>query len=92
MGIAKYGYTGFYYPKSFAFSPFYPFLINSLTFVTEDVVLSAVLITLVFGVAWAVAFTRMAEFYMPRHDAVGTALFAAFFPMIFFLTTIAYSE
>jgi hypothetical protein len=92
MGIARYGYTGFHFPLSFADSPFYPFLIHLLSTLTNDVVLSAVAISFAFGVGWIVALDKMAELYMPKDEALNVSLLAAFFPLTFFLTTIAYTE
>jgi hypothetical protein len=92
MGIAKYGFAGFKYPLSFAFSPLYPLLIRLVFLATGDIVLSAVVVSFVSGIGWVVVLEMTAEHYMPRGDAFNVALLAAFFPMTFFVTTIAYSE
>jgi len=92
LGIAKFGYADFNYPFSFVLSPLYPIFIHLLYLVIRDIVISAVAISLVSGIIWAILFEKTAEYYMSNNEAINITLLSTFFPVTFFVTTIAYSE
>jgi hypothetical protein len=89
MEIAKLGYFTLYL---FAYFPAYPTIIRIFYLISSNLLLSASLPALVFGIAWVPVFQALAERYMDREAALGCTLIAAFFPVIFVFTTLAYTE
>lgn len=79
-------------PNKYAFFPGYPITIYLFNLIINDILESAAICSLIFGVAWIPLFQAVAEHYMTREAASRTTLLAAFFPYIFLFTTVAYSE
>ena len=89
MQIARYGYQRLY---SFAFFPGYPAIIRLFYLITNDIYLSAAVPAFVFGIAFVPLFQAVAEKYMDNESALKCTLVAAFFPVVFVFTSVAYSE
>lgn len=89
MQIAQFGYQSL---QSFAFFPGYPAIIRVFYLLTNDIYLSAALPAFLFGIAFVPVLQAVAERYMDRGSALKCSLVAAFFPVVFVFTSIAYSE
>jgi len=89
MQIAQSGYTDL---QSFAYFPGYPAVIRLFYLITNDIYLSAAIPAFVFGILFVPVFQSVAEKYMDRESSIRCTLVASFFPMVFFFTSIAYSE
>jgi hypothetical protein len=89
MEIAQFGYRNL---QSFAFFPGYPAIIRFFFLLTNDIYLSAALPAFLFGVAFIPLLQAVAERYMDRGGAMKCSLVAAFFPVVFVFTSVAYSE
>ena len=89
LDIAKSGYQNL---RLFAYFPVYPSLIRVFYLVTHDATLSATLPAFLFGLAFVPLFQRVAELYMDRQSAIGCAIVAAFFPVVFVFTSLAYAD
>lgn len=83
---------GYHDPLTYAFFPGYPSIIYILNSGVRNVSVSAVLCSLVFGVAWIPFFQMVAEQYLPKPIALRCTLVMAFYPYLFVFTTVAYSE
>jgi hypothetical protein len=98
LWIAKAGYTDWVvkgldtFPIWYSFFPGYPLLIRVTSLATQDYVLSAVLVSFIFGIAWVPVFEKLCEGYMSKPDALKCTLLAGFLPPVFLFTTVAYSE
>jgi hypothetical protein len=89
MQIAQSGYVNL---QSFAFFPGYPAIIRLFYLLTNDIYLSAAIPVFLFGIAFVPVFQAVAEKYMDRASSMKCSLIAAFFPVVFVFTSIAYSE
>ena len=89
MNIAEFGYTRL---ASFAFFPFYPLIIRFFYLMSNDIALSAVIPSFIFGIASVPLFQRVAEEYMDKQSAIACTLIAFFFPVVFVFTSLAYGE
>ncbi|MBS7622425.1 hypothetical protein KEJ39_01960 [Candidatus Bathyarchaeota archaeon] len=88
IGIIDRGYVG----KAWAFFPGYPITAYAIKILTGDPKLSAVVVSLIFGILCVPAFQLMAEHYMSWSEAMEGTLIVTFFPITFLFTTVAYSE
>ncbi len=86
--IAK---TGYSYP-AYAFFPAYPFLIRVASRLTGEYFTSSFIVSFALGVLAVPMFQLLAEYYMSKNEAAVAALLFAFFPPVFFFTSIAYTE
>lgn len=84
--------SGYRILSQFAFFPLYPLIIRTFYLVTHDIVLAAGLPAYIFGIGFVPLFQVVAEQYMDRQSAIRCALVAAFFPVIFVFTSVAYTE
>jgi Gpi18-like mannosyltransferase len=89
FNIAQNGYSN---PELYAFFPGYPISIFTINLLAQNVQLSAVLSSFIFGIFWVPPFQSVAENYMSRQAALRCTFLMAFFPYTFFFTTVAYSE
>ncbi len=82
----------YFYP-AYAFFPVYPSLIRILSFITKfHELLSATILSFIFGIACIPAFQILAEEYCNKNRAFVSTMTMAFFPYIFLFTTVAYTE
>jgi hypothetical protein len=90
LSIMTKGYA--FSSQSYSFFPGLPVFGSLFNFILQDPVISLVLCVEVFGVLWVPAYQLVAENYMSREAALGSALLFAFSPYVFLFTTVAYSE
>lgn len=88
LGIAQHGYSKEY---QYAFFPLYPLLINSLTRVTDNFLLSGVLISIISTVAGLYFLYKLVTFLFDKNIARSTIIYLLIFPTSFYFLT-AYSE
>lgn len=74
------------------FFPAYPWLIRALSGILGDYWLSACAISFGLGMACAPVYQALAERYMAKEEAFGSALLFALFPFTFLFTAISYAE
>jgi hypothetical protein len=79
-------------PQSYAFSPILPFLGRVFNLLFQSPVVSITVCSLVFGVLWIPFYQLVAEKYMSKQAALGSALIFALSPYVFLFTTLVYSE
>jgi hypothetical protein len=79
-------------PNSYVFSPGLPFFSMVLNLFFKNPVVSTALCALVFGVLWVPFYQLVAEKYISKQAALGSAFLFAFSPYVFLFTTVAYSE
>lgn len=87
LSIAQNGYLGFQY----AFFPLYPLLIRILSFLTQNYLLSAIIISLVSTFLSIKIFYRLVSLEFNKEVAFESTSFLLIFPTSFFLLT-AYTE
>ena len=90
LSIAEKGYT--FSDQSYAFFPGLPLLIRLADQVFHDPSVSAVSLSILLGMAWIPLFQLVAEAYMDRGRALGSALLCSFLPYVFLFTTVVYGE
>lgn len=79
-------------PQSYAFSPILPFMGRVLNLLLQSPVVSIAVCSLVFGVLWIPFYQLVAEKYMSKQAALGSALIFALSPYMFLFTTLVYTE
>lgn len=79
-------------PQSYAFSPILPFLGRIFNLLIQSPVISIAVCSLVFGVLWIPFYQLLAEKYMNKQAALGSALIFALSPYVFLFTTLVYTE
>ncbi len=79
-------------PNSFAFSPGLPLSARVLNLLVTNPVVSAAIVTFVFGVFWVPFFQLVTERYVGKQAALGLTVLCAFSPYVFLFTTVFYSE
>ena len=67
-------------------------MIKAFTYVLGDVWVASSLVSIIVGLAWVPVFQKLAEQYLPEHDALEATILAATFPYVFLFTTVAYTE
>lgn len=90
MSIMTKGYA--FTSQSYSFFPGLPVFGSLFNFILQNPVISLVICVEVFGVLWVPAYQLVAENYMSREAALGSALLFALSPYVFLFTTVAYSE
>jgi hypothetical protein len=90
LSIMTRGYA--FSPQSYTFSPGLPLFGALLDFFLQNPLVSIALCGLLFGVLWVPLYQLLAENYMSKQAALGSALLFAFSPYLFVFTTMAYSE
>lgn len=90
VSIATNGYA--VSSQSYTFSPALPFCGYLLNFVTQNTIMSIVLISLAFGILVIPLYQLLAEQYVSKKIAFMSTLLFAFLPYFFVFTTVAYSE
>jgi Gpi18-like mannosyltransferase len=95
--------TGYYvhiaeawYPASidprWAFFPMYPSMIRALSLVGVTPILSAWIISTVFGFLSVIAFQKVAEHYLPVGQAAVSSMLYFLLPPVFLFTGVSYTE
>jgi hypothetical protein len=90
LSIMTKGYA--FSTQSYSFYPGLPMFGSLFNLILQDPVVSLVLCVEFFGVLWIPAYQLVAENYMSREAALGSALLFALSPYAFLFTTVAYSE
>ncbi len=90
LSIMMRGYS--FSPQSFVFSPLLPLLGRAFNLIFQNPVASLSVCSLIFGVLWIPFYQLVAEKYISKQAALGSALMFALSPYVFLFTTVAYSE
>ncbi len=76
----------------YAFAPLYPMLVSMVGWLTNDIILSAVLVSNVFYFASILSFYKVARLYFDYDRACIASLLLGIFPTYLVYGTLAYSE
>lgn len=90
LSIMTLGYN--FSPNSYAFSPGFPLFSLGFNLILGNLVVSAALCGLVFGILCIPFFQLIAESYISKQAAFVSTLLFSFSPYVFLFTTLAYSE
>jgi hypothetical protein len=78
--------------RIYAFLPAYPGLIRIIYYLFHGYIPAAAVSAFVLGIASILLFQRVAEFYLPKREALTATILFAFFPYVFVFTSLAYTE
>jgi hypothetical protein len=94
LGLAQIGYPSANASQnlSYAFLPAYPGLIRISYYLFHDYLAAAAVSAFVLGIASILIFQLVAEFYLPKGEALAATIIFAFFPYVFVFTSLAYTE
>jgi hypothetical protein len=90
LSIITRGYA--FSTQSYGFYPGLPLFSSLFNLILHDPVISLLFCVELFGVLWVPIYQLVAENYMSREAALGSALLFALSPYVFLFTTVAYSE
>ncbi|TFG12744.1 hypothetical protein EU537_08600 [Candidatus Thorarchaeota archaeon] len=79
-------------PLLYAFAPLYPMLVSIVGWLTNDIVLSGVLVSNIFYFASILSFYKVARSYLDYERACIASLLLGLFPTYLVYGTLAYSE
>jgi len=87
--IASFGYVDL---QDWAFMPAFPSAIKLISFIVGNSAVSTALAGLIFGVLWVPVYYKVASVYLGEKIATYSTLLFAFFPTVYFFTSIGYTE